>query len=81
MRSVAALEKYIHRVPKILTGQDTNFMSDLLQDLYQLTLVMTTSSHPQMNGLIERFNLLKQMSRKTMKRMGQTSTFSSIYIS
>ena len=65
-----------HGVPKdILTDQGTNFMSQLLQELYKMLgvkPVRTTPYHPQTNGLVERFNqTLKQMLRKMIGEEGQ----------
>ena len=53
-------------VPKeILTDQGSNFMSRLLQKLYQrlhITSIHTSPYHPQTDGLVERFNqTLKSM--------------------
>ena len=71
-KSVAqALFQIISRVgiPKeILTDQGTLFMSRTLRELYELLgiqSIKTSMYHPQMDGLIERFNrTLKSMSRK-----------------
>ena len=44
---------------EILTDQGTNFMSELLQDLYsalQIKRLRTSPYHPQTDGLVERFN-------------------------
>ena len=64
-----------HGVPKeILTDQGTNFTSQLLQELYKMLgvkPVWTTPYHPQMDGLVERFNqTLKQMLRKMIDEEG-----------
>jgi hypothetical protein len=52
----------------IVTDQGSNFMSELLKQVYKLlgiTGVRTTPYHPQTDGLTERFNqTLKQMLRK-----------------
>ena len=65
-----------HGVPKeILTDQGTNFMSQLLQELYKMLgvkPVRTTPYHPQTDGLVERFNqTLKQMLRKIIDEEGR----------
>ena len=57
-------------VPKeILTDQGSNFMSQLLAELYRLLgvkAIRTSPYHPQTDGLVERFNqTLKGMLRKT----------------
>ncbi|KAK3701802.1 hypothetical protein QZH41_005161 [Actinostola sp. cb2023] len=53
---------------EILTDQGTNFMSVLLQDVYQLLnikRIRTSPYHPQTDGLVERFNsTLKSMLKK-----------------
>ncbi len=53
---------------EILTDHGTNFMSALLQELYQLlniTRIRTSYYHPQTDGLVETFNgTLKAMLRK-----------------
>ena len=44
---------------EILTDQGSNFMSVLLQEIYQLlgiSRIQTSPYHPQTNGLVERFN-------------------------
>jgi len=57
---------------EILSDQGANFMSDLLQELYQLLhirRIRTTPYHPQTDGLVERFNgTLKSMLRKFVSR-------------
>ena len=54
---------------EILTDQGSNFMSQLLVELYLLLHVKpirTSPYHPQTDGLVERFNqTLKSMLRKT----------------
>ena len=43
----------------ILTEQGTNFMSQLLKELYNLlhvSQIWTSPCHPQTDGLVERFN-------------------------
>lgn len=59
---------------EILTDQGTNFMSELLKQVYQLLgikRVRTTPYHPQTDGLTERFNqTLKQMLRKFVNETG-----------
>ena len=53
---------------EILSDQGTNFMSTLLQEIYQMLhikRIRTTPYHPQTDGLVERFNgTLKSMLRK-----------------
>lgn len=53
---------------EILTDQGTNFMSTMLEEIYQLlqiTRIRTTPYHPQTDGLVERFNgTLKSMLKK-----------------
>ncbi len=74
-KSVAkALFRIISRVgiPKeILTDQGTAFMSRTLSKLYELLgikSILTNVYHPQMDGLVERFNrTLKSMVRKFVK--------------
>ena len=60
---------------EILTDQGSNFMSALLQELYQMLgvkSIRTTPYHPQTDGLVERFNqTLKQMLRKVIDREGR----------
>ena len=57
---------------EILTDQGTNFMSTLLQEIYQtlhIKRIRTTPYHPQTDGLVERFNgTLKSMLRKLTSR-------------
>ena len=59
---------------EILTDQGTNFMSNLLKQIYQLLGIRslrTTPYHPQTDGLTERFNkTLKQMLRKFVNDSG-----------
>ena len=54
---------------EILTDQGSNFMSQLLAELYRLLHIQpirTSPYHPQTDGLVERFNqTLKSMLRKT----------------
>ena len=64
-------------VPKeILTDQGTNFTSQLLQILYKLLGVKpirTKPYHPQMDGLVERFNkTLKDLLRKSYKEKDES---------
>ena len=58
----------------ILTDQGSNFMSELLRQVYQLLGIKgirTTPYHPQTDGLTERFNqTLKQMLRKFVSESG-----------
>jgi len=62
---------------EILTDQGTNFMSRLLSEVYNLLLVImkaiqTSPYHPQMDGLVERFNqTLKAMLRKVADHEGK----------
>ena len=57
---------------EILTDQGTNFMSTLLEEMYQLLhikKIRTTPYHPQTDGLVERFSgTLKGMLRKFVSR-------------
>ena len=57
---------------EVLTDQGTNFMSALLEDIYQalhIRRIRTTPYHPQTDGLVERFNAtLKSMLRKFTSR-------------
>ncbi|XP_068073009.1 uncharacterized protein [Danio rerio] len=59
---------------EILTDQGTNFMSNLLKQVYRLLGIKslrTTPYHPQTDGLTERFNqTLKQMLRKFVGESG-----------
>ena len=60
---------------EILTDQGSNFMSALLQEVYQLlgvSRIRTTPYHPQTDGLVERFNgtlkaMMKKFTSKTKK--------------
>ncbi|KAJ8364561.1 hypothetical protein SKAU_G00133920 [Synaphobranchus kaupii] len=60
---------------EILTDQGTPFMSRIMRDLCQLmkvTQLRTSVYHPQMDGLVERFNqTLKKMLKKTMEADGR----------
>ncbi|KAJ8364120.1 hypothetical protein SKAU_G00129510 [Synaphobranchus kaupii] len=60
---------------EILTDQDTPFMSRFMRDLCQLmkvTQLRTSVYHPQMDGLVKRFNqTLKKMLKKTMEVDGR----------
>ncbi|KZR97300.1 Uncharacterized protein APZ42_007909, partial [Daphnia magna] len=43
----------------VLTEQDTNFLSSLIQEvckLFKVKQIRTTAYHPQTDGLVERFN-------------------------
>ncbi|XP_064389549.1 uncharacterized protein LOC135337548 [Halichondria panicea] len=57
---------------EVLSDQGTNFMSSLLDEMYQalqITRIRTTPYHPQTDGLVERFNAtLKSMLRKFTSR-------------
>lgn len=59
---------------EVLTDCGTNFMSKLLQQVYQLLGVKgikTTPYHPQTDGLVERYNqTLKNMLRKFVSHTG-----------
>lgn len=59
---------------EVLTDCGTNFLSKLLQQVYQLLGVKgikTTPYHPQTDGLVERFNqTLKNMLRKFVSHTG-----------
>ena len=60
---------------EILTDQGSNFTSQLLAELYRLLHVQsirTSPYHPQMDGLVERFNqTLKSMLRKSVDKEGK----------
>ena len=60
---------------EILTDQGSNFMSQLLAELYRLLHIQpirTSPYHPQTDGLVERFNqTLKSMLRKTATDAGK----------
>ena len=63
-------------IPKeILSDQGSNFMSQLLKEMYRLLGVhpiRTTPYHPQTDGLVERFNkTLKSLLRRTIKEQGK----------
>ena len=63
-------------IPKeILTDQGSNFMSQLLEEVYRLLYVKalrTSPYHPQTDGLVERFNkTLKEMLRKSAVEDGK----------
>ena len=57
---------------EVLSDQGTNFMSSLLDEIYQalqITRIRTTPYNPQTDGLVERFNAtLKSMLRKFTSR-------------
>ena len=62
-------------IPKeILSDQGTNFMSQLLKELYNLLNIRpirTSPYHPQTDGLVERFNkTLKVLLRKLVNKEG-----------
>ena len=60
---------------EILSNQGTNFMSQLLKEIYWLLHVhpiRTTPYHPQTDGLVERFNrTLKAMLKKVASEEGR----------
>ena len=60
---------------EILTDQGTNFMFQLLKELYNLlhiSQIWTSPYHPQTDGLVERFNkTLKLMLRKLVSKEGK----------
>ena len=66
-------------IPKeILTDQGTNFMSVLLQEVYQLLNItrIRTSYHPQTDGLVKRFKgtlkrMMKKITSKNQKDWGE----------
>ena len=74
-------EKLIQMFPRvgipreILSDQGTNFMSQLLKQLYNLLHIQpirTSPYHPQTDGLVERFNkTLKSLLRKFVKKEGR----------
>ena len=59
---------------EILSDQGTNFMSQLLKELYNLLRIhqiRTSPYHPQTDGLVERFNkTLKSLLRKLVNKEG-----------
>ena len=61
--------------PEILSDQGTNFMSQLLKEIYRLLNIhpiRTTPYHPQTDGLVERFNrTLKSMLKKVASEEGR----------
>ena len=74
-RIAKELVTYFSRVgipEEILSDQGANFMSGLLQEVYQLLhirRIRTSPYHPQTDGLVERFNgTLKGMLRKFVGR-------------
>ena len=60
---------------EILADQGTNFMSQLMMEIYNLLhikSIRTTAYHPQTDGLVERFNkTLKSMLRKYATESGK----------
>ena len=60
---------------EILSDQGTNFMSQLLKELYNLLNIRpirTSPYHPQTDGLVERFNkTLKSLLRKLINKEGR----------
>jgi len=60
---------------EILSDQGTNFMSQLLKELYnllQIHQIRTSPYHPQTDGLVERFNrTLKSLLRKLVNKEGR----------
>ena len=60
---------------EILTDQGSNFISQLLAELYRLLhehAIRTSPYHPQTDGLVERFNqTLKNMIRRTTSKEGK----------
>ena len=65
-----------HGVPaKLLSDRGTNFLSELLQEVYQLLglkKLNTSAYHPQTDGLVERFNrTLTEMLAKTVDASGR----------
>jgi len=58
-RELVNLFSHVGVPDEILTDQGTNFMSTLLDEIYQLLhikKIRTTPYHPQTDGLVERFN-------------------------
>ena len=60
---------------EILSDQGTNFMSQLLRELFNLLNIhpiCTSPCHPQMDRLVERFNkTLKALLRKLVSKKGR----------
>jgi len=60
---------------EILSDQGTNFMSQLIKELYNLLhihRIRTSPYHPQTDGLVERFNkTLKSLLRKLVDKEGR----------
>ena len=60
---------------EILSDQGTNFMSQLLKEIYRLLHIhpiRTTPYHPQTDGLVERFNkTLKSMLKRVASEEGR----------
>ena len=60
---------------EILSDQGTNFMSQLLRELYNLLNICpirTSPYHPQTDSLVERFNkTLKSLLRKLINKAGR----------
>ena len=61
------------RIPEtVLNDQGTNFVSQLLKELYRLlgvTAIKTSPYHTQMDGLVERYNrTLKEMLRHVIEQ-------------
>ena len=71
-RELVKLFSHVGIPDEILTDQGANFMSTLLEEMYQLLhikKIRTTPYHPQTDGLVERFNgTLKSMLRKFVSR-------------
>ncbi len=77
-RIIQALVQLFSRVgipEEVLTDQGTNFTSRLMGQLHRqlgITAIRTSAYHPQMDGLVERFNqTLKNMLRKFVSDTGR----------
>uniref|UniRef100_A0A1X7TES2 Integrase catalytic domain-containing protein n=1 Tax=Amphimedon queenslandica TaxID=400682 RepID=A0A1X7TES2_AMPQE len=62
---------------EILTDQGSNFMSQLLKEMYRLHIIRSSADtispyHPQTDGLVERFNkILKSLLRRLIREDGR----------
>ena len=69
---------------EILSDQGSNFMSQLLKEIYRLLHIhptRTTPYHPQTDGLVERFNkTLKSMLKRVASEEGRNWVTLLLYI-